>query len=411
MTRRPWTILNYGFRSFFLLTGLAAVILIAGWLALLHGLRWPGAPLNGVDWHAHELLFGFGLGAVAGFLLTAMAAWTGRPPVQGSALGILVGAWLAARLALLFGGALPVWLLLPLALAFPVLLALTVGHDILAGGNRRNYPLVVVVGTFALLDALVLLAYTGLLPEARVALYLALHLLVLLIVIIGGRIIPAFSANWLRMQGADRLPVVRPWLERTVIGLTLAVALVDSLLPVGSLLLPLAAAAAMAHGLRLIGWRGWLTGSNPLLLILHLGYAWLIVGYALLALQVLVPAVTHSAALHAFGTGAVGTMILAVMTRVTLGHTGRALSVGRPTVLLYGCVLSAGLLRLLAALYPAAHTLLLGLSGLFWIAAFGLFLALYGPLLCRPRADGRPERVTRPPTPTRYQFSPGGGAR
>ncbi len=405
---RPITLLNYGFRAFFLLTGLAGVGLIAGWLALLHGVRWPGAPLNMIDWHAHELLFGFGLAAVAGFLLTAMAAWTGRPPVQGSALGTLVGAWLAARLTLLLGGALPVGLLLPLALVFPVLLALIVGREILAAGNRRNYPLVVVISTFALLDALSLLAYTGLLPEGRVALYLALHLLVLLITLIGGRIIPAFSTGWLRMQGVGQLPVVRPWLERTVIVLTLAVALTDSLLPITPLLLPLAAAAALAHGLRLIGWRGWLTGSNPLLLILHLGYAWLIVGYALLALQALAPTVTHSAALHAFGTGAVGTMILAVMTRVTLGHTGRALSVGRATVLLYGCILGAGLLRLLAALSPSLYTLLLGLSGLLWIAAFGLFLALYGPLLCRPRADGKAERFPKPAARSRRGPSPCG---
>lgn len=392
---RPITLLNHGFRPFFLLAGVAGIGLIAGWLALLHGMRWPGAPLNGIDWHAHELLFGFGLAAVAGFMLTAMANWTGRPPVQGPALGTLVGAWLLARLTLLFGTALPVWLLLPLALAFPALLALTVGREILAAGNRRNYPLVIVISAFALLDALSLLAYTGLLPQGRVALYLALHLLVLLITIIGGRIIPAFSANWLRMRGARTLPVVRPWLERAVIGLTLTVALVDGLLPNTPLLPALAAAAALAHGLRLFGWRGWSTRSEPLLLILHLGYAWLVVGYALLALPALIPGITHSAALHAFGTGAVGTMILAVMPRVTLGHTGRALSVGRPTVLLYGCILGAGLLRLLAALYPPAHTLLLGLSGLSWIAAFGLFLALYGPLLCQPRTDGKAERFPK----------------
>lgn len=401
---RPFTLFNYGFRSFFLLAAAAGIVLIAAWLALLSGLRWPGAPLNLLAWHGHELLFGFGLAAVAGFMLTAMAVWTGRPQVQGHALAVLVMLWLTARLAMLLSGALPTWLLLPLAIAFPVALAITVGRDILAAGNRRNYPMVAVVGAFALLDGFSLLAYAGILVQGAAAQTLALHLLLLLIVIIGGRIIPAFSANWLRQHGFAQLPQVRPNLERAVIGLTLAVALVDSLLPGGWLLAVLAAVAALAHGTRLIGWRGWQTRRNPLLLILHLGYAWLPLGYLLLALHAAGFGIGHSAALHAFGAGAMGTMILAVMTRVTLGHTGRPLDVGGTTIILYGCILAAGLTRLAASLHPPAYNALLGLSGLLWITAFGLFLAVYGPMLCRPRADGKPERTA--PQPPLMQRGP-----
>lgn len=398
---RPLTLFNYSFRSFFLLAAASGVILIAAWLALLNGMRWSGAPLNIIAWHGHELLFGFGLAAVAGFILTAMAVWTGRPQVQGSALAMLVLAWLVGRFAMLFSSMLPVWLLLTLVLAFPALLAVTVSREIIAAGNRRHYPLVTVIVILALLDGFSLLAYSGVLMHTSWAQSLALHLLLLLIAIIGGRIIPAFSTNWLRQQGVPQLPQTRPWLERVVIGLTLAVGLIDSLLPGGLLLTLFAATGALAHGARLIGWRGWQTWRNPLLLILHLGYAWLPLGYLLLTLHSAGLGIDYSAALHVFGVGAMGTMILAVMTRVTLGHTGRPLDVGGATVLLYGCILTAGLTRLAASVYPTAYPTLLGISGLFWIAAFALFLAVYGPMLCQLRVDGKPERTPPRSSPPR----------
>ncbi|MDX1606055.1 MAG: NnrS family protein, partial [Candidatus Competibacterales bacterium] len=373
MTVRRPILLEYGFRSFFLLAALAGLGLIAGWLALLHGLRWPGAPLDGSGWHAHEMLFGFGLAAVAGFLLTALAAWTGRAPVRGRTLGGLVAAWLLGRLVLLAGNALPAWLLLPAALAFPLLLAATVTRELLAAGNQRNYPMAGMVALFALFDALTLLAYLGLLPGARPAPILALHLFLLLITLIGGRIIPAFSANWLRTVGARSLPVTHPALERLAPILTVAVGLAAGLSSEPWLLAPLAAAAALTHGLRLVAWRGWTTRRNPLLLILHLGYAWLPIGYILLALAA-AERIAPSAAVHAFAAGAMGGMILAVMPRVTLGHTGRPLTADGLTLALFAAVQTAALGRVGAILLPAVYQELLVFSGLCWIAAFALFL-------------------------------------
>lgn len=392
MLRTFSTLSSYGFRAFFVAAGSAAVLLIPAWLGLLHGWRWPGAPNNILAWHVHEMLFGFVLAVIAGFLLTAVAAWTGRPAVHGPRLAALVLAWLVARVAVSLAGALPGWLLLLLALGFPALLAVTIGHEITAAGNRRNLPLVGIVALIPLLDALYLPVLDGISDSTRPAGFLMLHLTLLLIAIIGGRVIPAFSANWLRQTGGGPLPRSWPWLERLAIVATIAVGLSDSLLPNGWLPALLAAVAVLAHAGRLVGWRGWRTWRNPLLAILHLGYAWLPLGYGLLALAAAGTPVTRSAALHALTVGAIATMVMAMMTRVSLGHTGRSLHASPTTVLAYGLLTAAALARVGAGLLPAHYLTLLNLAGGLWVGAFGLFLWVYLPILCQPRSDWSAER-------------------
>ncbi len=387
MLRTLATLSTFGFRAFFLVAGCAATLLIPAWLSLLYGWRWPGAPANILAWHIHEMLFGFVLAVIAGFLLTSVAAWTGRPAVHGRQLVLLVVAWLSARVAALLAAALPAWLLLILTLGFPLLLVVTVGREIVAAGNRRNYPLVGILALIALLDALYLPVLAGSSSVTQPAGFLMLHLTLLLITIIGGRVIPSFSGNWLRHTGDARLPRSWPWLERLVIAATIAVALFDSLLPDSRLTALFATLAALAHGARLIGWRGWRTWRNPLLLILQLGYAWLPVGYGLLALADAGVSITRSAALHALTVGAISTMILAMMTRVALGHTGRPLRARGTTVVAYGLLTAAAVTRISAGVLPSHYMLLLDLAGACWTSAFILFLWVYAPILCRPRVD------------------------
>jgi uncharacterized protein involved in response to NO len=394
--RTPWVLLNYGFRPFFLLNGIFAAVIIALWLARLHGAVALGAGQNPILWHAHELLFGFGGAAIAGFLLTAVSAWTGRIPVQGAKLGLLVAAWLLGRLAMTWEGESVAWLTALLELSFPVLLAAVVLREVVAGKSRNNYFLAGVVCLFPVTDLLYHLGYIGVLNSsiALIAIYLVLHLVMVLITLIGGRIIPSFTANWLRARQEKPLPRSAAWLERTIIPLTVAVALADIWSPLPAVTGILALCAALAHGWRLANWRGLATWSEPLLAVLHLGYAWLVIGYGLLGSAELTAAVPRSAALHALTMGAMGTMILAVMSRVALGHTGRSLHAAHLTVTAYALVSLAAGLRITAPLTGAGYMALIDLSGAVWIAAFAIFSWVYWPILLRPRVDGKPERHT-----------------
>ena len=384
----PPILLSYAFRPFFLLTAAWAVIGLAAWFALLHGVFWPGAPTNVVFWHIHEMVFGFIAAAMAGFLLTAIATWTGRPPVQGIPLGILVAAWLLGRIVSVVSGGLPASVIVPAELAFPVMLSYLVTREIVAARNRRNYIVALIVSLFPLMDFAYLLGDSVAVgPTLSSALYFMPHVVVLLIAIIGGRITPAFTGNWLRARGEDRLPLVRPWLDSGALIVTLAVGLADSLLPLSILTGVLALVAALVHGLRLSGWRGRATYSEPLLFILHVGYGWIVIGYLLLGSASFFDILPSSSALHAITVGAMGTMILAVMTRVSLGHTGRKLHASRFTVALYVAVTIAAVARIAAPLSGGGYLLLIEISTAAWIAAFAGFVWEYRGILAGPRVS------------------------
>ncbi len=374
-----------GFRPFFLAAGLWAPAAMALWICYLAGsIDLPTAfgPLN---WHVHEMLFGFAAAAVAGFLLTAIPNWTGRMPLQGVPLIVLASLWLAGRIAC----ALSLWTGPAVAaiadLSFLAILLLAIAREILAGRNWRNLPM---VGALSLLLAANLLFHLEALeiaPTAEFGRRLGVAMLLLMISLIGGRIIPSFTRNWLAKQEAAELPAAFGIPDRVALAAT-ALALASWVAGVPGIISgPLLIAAGIAAAIRLARWRGLATVKEPLLVVLHLGHGWLAVGLMLLGASELTDLVPASAALHALTAGAIGTMILAVMTRATLGHTGHALTAGAGTTAIYTFITLAALARLAVWWLPAQYDLLLQLAGLAWIAAFLLFLAIYGPMLLRPR--------------------------
>ena len=371
---------SYAFRPLFLLNGLFAVVVVALWIMTLHGFA-PGGFRAGATWHAHEMLVGFGMAAVAGFALTAVATWTGRAPVSGAALGVLVFAWLAGRAAMLLATVLPRGLVATLDLAFPILLCLLLGREVLGAGNRRNYP---IVGMTALLAAIDAAFHAGFeLPAS----YLLTHVLLLLITVIAGRIIPNFSANWLRARGETRLPATRVGLDRVTIALTIAVGLGATFAPTSQVTGILAFITAIAHAARLAGWRGLATTAEPLLFVLHVAYAWLPIGYALTGCAIFGWGIAPTSAMHALSMGAIGSMILAVTTRVSLGHTGRKLHAARLTVAAYCILTIAVAFRVASSFAGDAYLEMVDIAALGWMAAFGLFSWVYWPILTGPSAE------------------------
>lgn len=377
-------LLSYAFRPFFLLNGFFAVIIISLWVMTLHGSGLPGAtPL----WHSHEMLIGFAMAAVAGFSLTAVANWTGRPAIRGTPLALLILSWLTGRLAMLLLGWLPHGLVFMLDMLFPVLLCWLLGQEIIGGRSRRNYPLVAIIFVIVCLNALYHLGSGLWLPGTeRLAIYLLIHTVLLLVTIIAGRITPAFTGNWLRQQGAVQMPVDTGLVNKTALWLTIVTGLSASFLPMHPITGVLAFTAAIVHGFRLSRWRAFATLSNPLLFVLHAAYLWIPLGYALLGCSVFGWLFTPTTALHALTMGAVSSMVLAVTTRVSLGHTGRPLHAARLTVLAYLLFMLAVLIRVLGPLSGGDYLLMIDLSAAAWISSFALFCWVYWPILSRPKA-------------------------
>lgn len=362
------------FRPFFPAAAGWAVIALVVWLCLLTEKITLPSRFDPMNWHIHEMLFGFIMAGIAGFLLTAIPNWTDRKPVSGMPLAVLFWLWCLGRLACLLSASVPAPLAIAADLAFPILLEAIVARELLAAGNRRNYPLLVPVGVLGVANLLMHLGETGL------GWRLGIGCVMVLIGVIGGRIVPAFTRNWLKTRG--RLTVPEPGrldhvaIAASVLGL-LAWAFMPDAAPSGVLLL----IGAALHLLRLARWRGFAVLAEPLLLILHVGYKWMAVSLGLLGLSVLVSWVPLAAATHAMTAGAAGTMMLAVMTRATLGHTGRALHADAVTVALYGLVQLAALLRVAAAWPTEMGFSLLVASAACWIGAFATFAVHYGGML------------------------------
>jgi len=360
------------------------MLIIFLWVMSLHG---SGLPHATALWHSHEMLIGFAMAAVAGFTLTAVANWTGRPAIRGAPLALLVFSWLAGRLAMLLSAWFPASLVFLLDMLFPVLLGWLLSREIIGARNQRNYPLIAIIFALAAFNVLYHLGQGHWLPGGdRLAVYLLIHTLLLLVTIIAGRIVPSFTANWLRQQGQTQLPVNNDWINSAALVLTLLVGLTASFIPTHPVTGLLAFAAAFVHGLRLSRWRGFATLSNPLLFVLHAAYLWMPIGYALLGCAVFGWWFTPTAALHALTMGAIGSMVLAVTTRVALGHTGRPLQAARLTVFSYCLLMLAVLVRVLGPLGGGAYVQMIDLSASAWILAFAMFTWVYWPILSRPRA-------------------------
>lgn len=377
-------LLSYGFRPFFLLAGSWAAIALLLWMADLFGFVLLPTAFDPVSWHSHEMLFGFAAAAVAGFVLTAVPNWTGRLPLQGRPLLFLVGLWLAGRVAVIASAVIGGWTAAVVDVAFLAVLLAAVAREIVAGRNWRNLPIVAALA--ALCGANMAFHIGALTSHGTTAVArFAIAVLIVLICLIGGRIIPSFSRNWLTKRGKGRLPASFNRFDKIALAVTLAAMASWTYEPQSSLTGVAVAGAAACNLARLARWAGERTTPEPLLWILHVAFLWVPVGLTLLAITAFGGALPSSAGLHALTSGAIASMILAVMTRATLGHTGHDLHAGPGTTVIYLLVLVAGISRVWASLEPQLFTPLLMTSALAWVATFGVFLGVFGPMLVRPR--------------------------
>ncbi|MBB5224274.1 uncharacterized protein involved in response to NO [Amaricoccus macauensis] len=374
-------LLSYGFRPFFLGAGVFAVVAMVLWITALTS----GLPLGGdygmVAWHGHEMLFGFASAVVAGFLMTAIPNWTGQMPLSGPPLAALALLWLAGRLAMLGAPWIGVTAAVAIdALFLPVLVAVC-ARELIAGRKYKDMKVLVVISVIALANlgyhAEVILTGSGQIAERA-----ALAGYVTLVMVIGGRIIPSFTRNWLAMRRAKRLPVAFNRQDGIAIGAVIVALLVWVVAPAG---IPAAVASVAGAGVvlwRLLRWRGVTTWPEPLLLVLHIAFGFFVLGFLSLAAGA-VGWLPPAGAMHPMLVGGIAGMMLAVMTRATRGHTRHELTASRITVASYACLFAAALARPAADVFAASW--LLDLAGGLWIAAFGLFLIEYGPMLLRDR--------------------------
>jgi uncharacterized protein involved in response to NO len=381
----------YGFRPFFWGAGAFAVVGIVAWLWIVAGGRTPFGAAPPMLWHGHEMLFGFVGAAIAGFLLTAVPSWTGARGFGGSPLVLVSSLWLAGRLAFAAQGTLPWWLVASCELLFLPSLVLLVAPPLLRSRNR-NTPLLAVLAAIWLADGYFMLSLRDADPAAaRHALLLALDVVLLLVTVIGGRVVPAFTASGLRQAGIEVAVPARPLLDALTIAATAGIAAADALAPSSPVAGWAAAVAALLHAVRIAGWQGWRSLRVPLVWCLHLAYVWLPLGLGLKAASLLTGAAWGAQWMHALTVGAAAAMILAVMSRASLGHTGRTLVASGSMACAYLLLGLAALARVAGPVLPGANYLWTVLvSGLLWLAAFTLFLIVYTPILFRPRADGRP---------------------
>lgn len=370
---------SFGFRPFFLLGAMWSALIVPLWLfSYFHG----GSVALTRDWHIHEMIFGY-LGAViAGFLTTAVPNWTGRMPVVGAPLAVLVSQWLLGRLAMLRHEALGIIGAVADSL-FLLTLAAVIWREVLAGRNWRNLSVCGLVTLFALANVAFHLR-GGLTDDFWVR--LALGSAALLISLIGGRIVPSFTRNWMSARALEPGPAAFGAVDRCALGLTGLAAALWVAAPVTLYTGGALALAGAVHLVRLARWRGWRAAAEPLVWILHLGYGWLGVALILLGASALDPSlVPRSAGIHALTSGTVGIMTLAMMTRVTRGHTGRPLAADAATAAIYLAINAAAFLRVASPFAGALQTALLMASGLMWSLAFGGFTVAYGRMLARPR--------------------------
>lgn len=381
-------ILSYGFRPFFLLGAAYAGLIILAWLPLLDGTVRTGSAFAPIDWHVHETLFGYVAAIVAGFLLTAIPNWTGRLPVRGLPLLGLLLLWLAGRIAILLSAHLGWVVAAIIDCLFLAAIAAAAANEIIAGRNWRNLRVLVLV-TVLLLANIVFHVEAGLRGTSDYGRRLAIAAVLSLILVIGGRIIPSFTRNWLVRANPGRLPVPFNRFDVATILLSVVALLAWTLAPEGRAAGFLLIAAAALNLVRLARWSGDRTGRDALVLILHVAYLFVPAGLLLAGLAAFDPLrFPPAAAVHALGVGAIGAMTLAVMTRAALGHTGRELRADGATCLIYAAIVLAALSRIALAFMPA-QTGLLHLSAALWSLAFLGYCVRYGGMLLRPRLQPR----------------------
>jgi uncharacterized protein involved in response to NO len=390
MNARPgWVPFAYGFRPFFLGAIAYGLVAIALWVVFREAGVMPLPRLPPQFWHGHEMLFGFAAAAIAGFLLTAVPSWTGARGFAGWPLIGLTVIWLAGRVAFAFASHIPSWAVALIELSFLPAVAMMIAVPLLRARNR-NTPLLLVLAAFWFVDATFMCAMAlGEIPLASSMLRVALDIVLVLITVIGGRIVPSFTANALRSRGIDARIRSHAVVEGVTIASMVVLVAIDVVAPSHWTAALIAAIAASAHVVRLAGWRGAMTLKEPIVWVLHVAYLWLPVGLALKAVFLSTGAPWAAGWLHALAAGAASMMIVAVITRASLGHTGRPLIVSNAVAVAYAVLCAAALARVVANALSDLRETTLTIAAMLWILAFAALLVAYGPILLRRRADGK----------------------
>ena len=382
-------VLRAGFRPFFLGGALWALTVVVLWVCALSGALTLPTAFDPLAWHRHEMLFGYLAAVIAGFLMTAIPNWTGRLPLAGAPLAGLAGLWLAARLGVLFSATVGPWFAAAIDVGFLLVLVAVCAREVFAAKNR-NVPIIFVITLFAVANALDHAQALGAPIPDGFGWRAGFALILILISLIGGRIIPSFTRNWLAKQGVKaNLPGQPGVFDKAAIGISVAALLAWTAAPDTSWTGAFLILAGLTQAGRLSRWSGLRTVADPLVFVLHVGYAWVPIGLVLLGLSQFTPAILATMGVHALAAGAMATMTLAVMTRATLGHTGRALRADSWTTVIYILVTTGAAIRVCAPALPFDYMRSIELAGTLWGGAFLLFVLVYGPKLLGPRPDGR----------------------
>ncbi|WP_456417100.1 NnrS family protein [Thiolapillus sp.] len=376
-----------GFRPFFLAAGVSALALLGLWLVLWQGVVPAGGYFTLVEWHAHEMLFGYTAAVIAGFLLTAVKNWTGMAVPTGRLLAGIAGVWLLGRLLVLIPGV-PGWLAAAVDLAFIPLVGWSLWRPLWYGRNKVNRMFLLIFAGMTLANFLMHLDVAGvargLWPRGA---YLMVDMVLLVLLLVAGRVVPFFTEK--AVPGARS--IVRPWVEKATFVSLVVAAAAELVLPHGPVSGVVLLVAALIQGIRLAGWYNHGIWRAPILWVLHVGYAWLVLGLALRGLAGfdLLPS---AVALHAITVGGIGVLTLGMMARVALGHTGRNINDTGPLLPIAFVLLNIGaLLRVFGPLFAAEQfNLWINIAGGLWMLAFAAFVFVYTPILIRPRVDGRP---------------------
>lgn len=376
---------SYGFRPFFLFASAYTALSILMWLPFFFGELEVATAFSPVDWHIHEWLFGFLPAVITGFLFTAVPNWTGRMPLQGWPLAFLLAVWIAGRITVSFSALIGWRVAAAVDLAFLVLVTLVIAREIIAGQNWRNLKVLIPVSVLLLANAL--FHYEAVvIGGSDYSRRLGIAAAIILIVLIGGRIIPSFTRNWLARENPGRLPASFGMVDKLSIILTITGLISWVFLPENRLSGVFLLTASLAQLFRLARWAGDRTLRDPLVWILHASYFFVPLGLLLLGVGIFYPQnFPVQAGMHALGIGAIGGMTLSVMVRASLGHTGRALKASPMAVVIFISILTSALARILQAMSIGDYTLMMHFAGLGWLIAFGGFSILFAPVLMKPR--------------------------
>jgi uncharacterized protein involved in response to NO len=383
VARAEFALWNLGFRPFYLLAGMFASVSILLWTAEYAG-DLPGGYLHDPVWHAHEMLFGYTIAVIAGFLFTAVRNWTGQPTPSGGLLAAYALLWIAGRVSVLtpYG-----FVSAALNALFPIAVAAGVAVPLARSNNRRNYFFVGLLVLLGLATFAVHMARLGVVAwPARASLQVALDAILFIIAVMAGRVVPMFTNNGVPGARAVRHPLV----EKAALGGVLLLILADLLQVDAAWIGVVAIVVAFAHAARLWLWQPWRTRSTPLVWVLHVAYAWIVVYLVLHALAAW-GVVAAPLAVHALTIGTIGGMTIGMMTRTARGHSGRPLVADAVEVTCYALIALAAAIRVFGGIaLPEFYRATVVLSGLCWSAGFGLFTVRYWPILTRPRLDGKP---------------------